>query len=311
MDDAADNERTYWETIRLSTNLEDFRAYLKKYPEGQFADLARNSLRRLEAASKEGKSNTNSAPPNARGANPAPKPGSIVRNRLGMELVYVPAGSFQMGSSNGESDEKPVHSVTIKEGFYMGRYEVTQAEWQQLMKNNPSYFKGDKLPVERVSWDDAQSFVNNLNARGEQFFYRLPTEAEWEYACRAGTTGDSAGNLNEMAWYSTNSGGTTHTVGGKRPNAWGLADMHGNVWEWCADYHHQNYHGAPTDGNAWLTGGAMNSRVLRGGSWGSGPTVVRSARRGRAAPIRNLNDLGFRVVADPPYVLGSIGRGGR
>lgn len=254
-DDALANERTYWETIRLSSDAEDFKAYLQQYPNGQFAALARNTLRRLETAAKTGgKTNSNSEGPIILGsisgsneaAKPAPKPGSIVRNQMGMELVYVPAGSFMMGSNNGDADEKPVHEVTIKEGFYMGRYEVKQAEWQQVMGNNPSNFKGDNLPVEQVSWDDAQSFISKLNERGDGFKYRLPTEAEWEYACRAGTTGDYAGDVNEMAWFSENSGNKTHTVGGKRPNAWGLADMHGNVWEWCADYYHETYYGART-----------------------------------------------------------------
>lgn len=239
-------------------------------------------------------------------AKPAPKPGSIVRNQLGMEMVYVPAGSFMMGSTNGSYDEKPVHQVTIKEGFYMGRFEVTQAEWQKVMGANYSQFKGDRLPVEKVSWNDAQSFIGKLNARGELFSYRLPTEAEWEYACRAGTTADYAGDVNEMAWFSENSGNKTHAVGGKQPNAWGLADMYGNVWEWCADYYHGSYNGAPTDGSAWVTSGLMRARVLRGGSWDFAANVLRSSYRRWATPIIRRNYIGFRVVATPPIVLGPI-----
>ena len=307
-DDAAANERTYWETIKLSSDPEDFKAYLKKYPDGQFADLARISLRRLETAGKPGdKTSTNSAPPNAGVEKPAPKPGSIVRNQLGMELVYVPAGSFMMGSNNGSYDEKPVHQVTIKEGFYMGRFEVTQAEWQKVMGANYSHFQGARLPVEKVSWNDAQIFIGKLNGSGELFSYRLPTEAEWEYACRAGTTGDYAGDVNEMAWFSENSGSKTHAVGGKQPNPWGLADMHGNVWEWCADYYHESYRGAPTDGSAWLTGGLMRDRVLRGGSWDFAANVLRSAFRKSSPPTLRRNYIGFRVVATPPFRLGTIG----
>lgn len=305
VDEAAANERTYWETIRLSSDPEDFKAYLKKYPNGQFATLAGNSLRRLESQPKpRDKTNTNSAPPGGASSRPAPKPGSIVRNQLGMDLVYVPAGSFMMGSTNGSSDERPVRQVTIKAGFYIGRFEVTQAEWQKVMGASDSHFKGDRLPVEKVSWNDAQSFINKLNARGEvQFRYRLPTEAEWEYACRAGTTGDYAGVLNEMAWFSENSVSKTHDVGGKRPNAWGLADMHGNVWEWCDDYYHESYKGAPTDGSAWVTGGLMRDRMLRGGSWDFAANVLRSAFRKGATPTLRRNYIGFRVVADPPILV--------
>jgi formylglycine-generating enzyme required for sulfatase activity len=151
--------------------------------------------------------------------------GPVVRNSIGMELVLIPAGSFCMGSNNGGSHEKPVHQVRIKEHFYMGRYEVTQVEWQQMMGTNPSYLRGDRLPVEQVSWDDVQNFLTKLNERGDRFKYWLPTEAEWEYACRAGRTGDQAGGLNEMAWYVKNSELRTHAVGLKQPNAWGLTDM--------------------------------------------------------------------------------------
>ncbi|MCM3900261.1 MAG: formylglycine-generating enzyme family protein [Pyrinomonadaceae bacterium] len=305
VDEAAANERTYWETIRLSSDPEDFKAYLKKYPNGQFATLAANSLRRLESQPKPpDKTNTNSAPPKSASSRPAPKAGSIVRNQLGMDLVYVPAGSFMMGSTNGSYDEKPVRQVKIKAGFYMGRFEVTQAEWQKVMGANYSHFKGDRLPVEKVSWNDAQSFISKLNARGEmQFRYRLPTEAEWEYACRAGTTGDYAGDVNRMAWFSQNSESKTHDVGGKRPNAWGLADMHGNVWEWCDDFYHESYEGAPTDGSAWVTGGLMRDRMLRGGSWDFAANVLRSAFRKGATPTLRRNYIGFRVVADPPILV--------
>lgn len=220
-------------------------------------------------------------------------------NQTGIEFVLIPPGSFMMGSTNGRDNEKPVHEVTISQAFYMGKYEVTQGQWQTVMGNNPSNFKdcGGNCPVEQVSWDDAQNFINKLNASNDGFRYRLPTEAEWEYACRAGTTGDYAGNLSEMAWYSENSGNKTHAVGGKRPNDWGLADMHGNVWEWCQDWDHETYYGAPTDGTAWLTGGDQKYRVLRGGSWDFDATDLRSAFRGWFSPDLRSYDFGFRVVA--------------
>jgi formylglycine-generating enzyme required for sulfatase activity len=210
-------------------------------------------------------------------------------------MVLVPAGSFKMGSDNG--DEKPVHDVTISQAFYMGKYEVTQAQWQAVMGSNPSNFKGDNLPVEQVSWDEAIAFIARLNAQKDGYIYRLPTEAEWEYACRAGTTGDFAGNLDAMAWYDKNSGGKTHDVGAKIPNAFGLFDMHGNVWEWCQDWYHASYIGAPGDGSAWLSGGEQKSRVLRGGSWSSYATYLRSAYRSRITPDYRGSTFGFRVVA--------------
>jgi len=204
-----------------------------------------------------------------------------------------------MGSTNGDADENPVHQVTINYSFLMGKYEVTQAQWQSVMGDNPSLFKDCvNCPVESVSWDDAQNFINKLNAGNDGFRYRLPTEAEWEYACRAGTTGDYAGNLSEMAWYRENSGDKTHVVGGKQPNAWGLADMHGNVWEWCQDWYHETYYGVPTDGSAWLSGGEPNFRVVRGGSWFDLASNLRSADRSKnyASGARG-NRYGFRVVA--------------
>jgi formylglycine-generating enzyme required for sulfatase activity/serine/threonine protein kinase len=238
------------------------------------------------------------------------QPAASVKNGIGMELILVPAGSFMMGSTNGSGDEKPVHEVRISQPFYMGKYEVTQAQWQAVMGNNPSYFKNcDSCPVEQVSWDDAQQFLARLNERNDGFHYRLPSEAEWEYACRSGTTGDYAGDLNSMAWYRENSGTKTHPVGTKQPNAWGLYDMHGNVGEWCQDWYHANYNGAPTDGSAWLNGGeeecgGKRCREFRGGGFGAAPQL-RSAHRGFSftsaflivRPDEREWARGFRVVA--------------
>ncbi|MBC7910299.1 MAG: formylglycine-generating enzyme family protein [Pyrinomonadaceae bacterium] len=221
-----------------------------------------------------------------------------VTNRYGVEMVWIAPGSFEMGSNSGEADEKPVHRVTISKGFYMGKYEVTQKQWQAVMGANPSNFTGENLPVEKVSWYDAQDFINKLNEMNDGYKYRLPTEAEWEYAARAGTTGDYAGDLDEMAWYSDNSGKKTHPVGQKQANGWGLYDMHGNVFEWCEDYWHDRYQGAPTDSSAWLSGGESRYRVLRGGSWDTDASYCRSARRsGFSIPENHLIIAGFRLVA--------------
>ncbi len=202
----------------------------------------------------------------------------------------------RMGS-NAYEDAKPIHEVTIAGPFYLGKYEVTQGEWKAVTGSNPSRFEGDdRLPVENVSWDDCQEFIAKLNGRKDGYAYRLPSEAEWEYACRAGTTGDYAGELDEMAWYRNNSGNKTHPVGKKKPNAWGLYDMHGNVWEWCQDRYHKNYNGAPTDGTAWEAG-SDNERILRGGSWCDSAYYCRSANRLCNSPVVRDNYVGFRLVA--------------
>ncbi len=214
-----------------------------------------------------------------------------------------------MGSTNGLLNEQPVHQVTIRDGFYMGKYEVTQAQYQAVIGSNPSHFSncGSNCPVEQVSWNDAQEFLRRLNGLNDGYFYRLPSEAEWEYACRAGTTGDYAGNLDSMAWYGANSNNTTHPVGQKQANDFGLYDMHGNVYEWCEDWLHGNYNGAPSDGSAWIAGGGQY-RVLRGGSWFNIASGLRSARRDWYVPgnrvntsgLRSgnrVNNIGFRVVA--------------
>ncbi len=220
-------------------------------------------------------------------------------NQAGIEFVLIQPGSFMMGSNEFPPNEKPVHKVTINYSFYMGKYEVTQAQWQAMMGSNPSSFKacGDKCPVENVSWDDAQSFINKLNGLNGRFEYRLPSEAEWEYARRAGTTTDNADDFKKVAWFEQNAEGKTHAVGQKAANAWGLYDMAGNVLEWCEDWYHERYDGAPTDGSAWLSGGKQEYRVLRGGSWNNGPPGLQSTNRGLNIPAARSNVLGFRVVA--------------
>jgi formylglycine-generating enzyme required for sulfatase activity len=224
---------------------------------------------------------------------------------IDMEFVLIQPGEFDMGSTANEidryDDEGPVHHVTISEAFYLGKYEVTQKQWYEVIGDNPSYFKGDDLPVEMVSWDDVQEFIKKLNEIENTDKYRLPTEAEWEYAARAGTTtrysfGDDDSKLGEYAWYRENSEDKTHPVGKKGANPWGLYDMHGNVWEWVQDEWHDTYDGAPVDGSAWEDGvGAI--RVSRGGSWISDAGRCRSARCFYAPGFRGLN-LGFRLLQE-------------
>lgn len=212
-------------------------------------------------------------------------------------FVQILEGNFRMGSENGEAGEKPVHPVKVST-LEMGKYELTQEQWQSVMGSNPSKFKGANLPVENVSWNDAQEFIKKLNAQNDGYTYRLPTEAEWEYVCRAGTTGDYAGNVNEMAWYKSNSAGETHPVGQKRPNAWGLHDMHGNVWEWCNDWYDENYYkkSPGVDPSGPSTG---SDRVGRGGSWYDKTFSLRSAHRGNAATDYRDDLLGLRLVRTP------------
>ncbi len=216
-----------------------------------------------------------------------------------MELVYIPAGGFLRGSAAHEPDETPVHAVTIARGYYIGKYEVTQAQWKRVMGSNPSHFKGDNLPVENISWNDCQAFVEALRKMtGKRF--AMPTEAQWEYACRAGTRsefsfGEDIGALAEHAWYFENSKHKTHPVGGKKPNAWGLHDMHGNVYEWCADWYSE---GPYPDGETSDPGGPVRGwrRVLRGGGWIFVPDNLRSGDRGFSPPDYRSPEYGFRCV---------------
>jgi eukaryotic-like serine/threonine-protein kinase len=215
-----------------------------------------------------------------------------------LELVKIPAGSFMMGSNEYE-DKKPPHRVTLQE-YWMGKYPVTQGQYEAVMGKNPSYFKGANHPVERVSWGDAVAFCQKLSEMTGQRV-SLPSEAQWEYACRAGSTGqycfgDDESKLGEYAWFNRNSDGKTHPVGQKKANAWGLYDMHGNVWEWCADIWHENYKGAPEDGSAWVEGGKSFLRVLRGGSWYFSPRDCRSANRDWFFPEYGFDFNGFRLV---------------
>ena len=220
-----------------------------------------------------------------------------------MEFVLIHPGKFMMGSEKGWPDAKPVHEVTITKPFYMGVYEVTQAQWKAVMGHNPSYFKGDDLPVEQVSWQDCQRFLAKLKEKlGEGMTCRLPTEAQWEYACRAGSKteycfGDDAAKLGDYAWHAWNSKEKTHPVDRKKPNAWGLYDMHGNVWEWCQDWYDEGYY-ARSPAKDPKGPASAEYRVLRGGSWHYTPDYARSACRYRNYPTLSYSDsyLGCRVA---------------
>jgi formylglycine-generating enzyme required for sulfatase activity len=244
-------------------------------------------------------------------------PGTIIKDCPECpEMVVLPSGSFLMGSppdaepdpfSNekpkaiGSPNEKPQHRVQIQT-FAIGKYEVTQEQWFAVVGNNSSNNKGRTMPVENVSWDEVQQFIVKLNYKTGQK-YRLPSEAEWEYAARSGTTtewsyGSDESKLGNYAWYDRNSGGKTHAVGQKLPNAFGLFDMHGSVWEWTQDCWHENYAGASTDGGAWTTACSSNSRVLRGGCLDNDPTNLRSAYRNRNIPVNRYYGSGFRLARD-------------
>jgi formylglycine-generating enzyme required for sulfatase activity len=278
-----------------------------------------------------------------------------VEGAAGMQLVEIPAGEFEMGSSADEvqamfevfhrassetelkwfSNEEPKHLVVIKAPFFMGRTEVTQKQWREVMGRTladeithakpgaKARGEGDGYPIYYVSWNEAKEFIRRLNARHDDFTYRLPSEAEWEYACRAGTTGRFYGELDAIAWYNETSGrtrlngppilgtatgeiygkrllengGRVHPVATKAPNAFGVYDMSGNVWEWCEDTSHPDYHGAPADGSAWITEGPNEHRVVRGGSWSNDLSNLHSAYRSSADPSVHVDQHGLRIVA--------------
>ena len=223
---------------------------------------------------------------------------------LGMEFIPIPPGSFRMGGDKhleqAEDHENPIHTVRFSKPILMGKHAVTQRQWSEVMDGNPSGFKDDLRPVETVSWNDVQDFIEALNIREGRKGYRLPTEAEWEYAARAGSEGAYAFGsetvrLEEFAWYKKNSRNRTHPVGQLSPNAWGLYDMHGNVHEWCLDWFDRRYYSQST--SAEPVGPAEGlAKSLRGGDWGSEGWYCRCASRSLSSPDRRSNRVGFRLV---------------
>ena len=236
-----------------------------------------------------------------------------ITNSIGMKLVLIPKGTFMMGSpasEQGRDDDETQHEVTISEDYYLGVFEVTQGQYEKVMGTNPSYFpkrvigKSDSsmYPVEKVSWEDAVEFCKKLSELPEEKkagrVYRLPTEAEWEYACRAGSKaaysfGANSKSLGDYAWFGENSGRQTHPVGEKKANAWGLYDMHGNVWELCSDWYGEYPKGAVSDPSGPNEG---SDRVIRGGGWFNGAANCRSAFRISFVPSLRYDILGFRVA---------------
>ena len=267
----------------------------------------------LKEVPKLSKHLSSNKPPNKKKREPSQKNGDILTvPEFGMKLVYVAPGSFMMGADDNEAydDEQPVHKVTFTQGYWIGKYPVTQEEYEHIMGFNLSRFEGPRLPVESVSWKDAVLFCKKLTRQEHQkgrlpsgYEFRLPTEAEWEFAARGGT--DSMGykysgsdTIDHVAWYDDNSNHETHEVGLKAPNELDLYDMSGNVWEWCMDDWHDNYDGAPSNGSRWGDG-TGSYRVNRGGSWFNSSRSCRSAVRYDSSPGNASIDLGFRVVFAP------------
>lgn len=220
------------------------------------------------------------------------------------EMVVIRAGIFDMGSMDGDVDAKPGHSVAIN-SFLLGKTELTYGQWKAVMGPGSQSLShcGDECPVSQVSWEDAHQYVMKLSERtGKQ--YRLPSESEWEYSALAGGTerwegGSDEKRLDRHAWYGANSSGRSHVVGQRRPNAFGLYDMQGNVWEWVQDVWHPNYIGAPTDGSAWMIGGDADLRVLRGGSWFDKPVSLRTSYRSWNTSVIHYYGAGLRIARNP------------
>lgn len=326
-------ELAFWESIRTSQNPDDFKAYMAKFPNGLFLELAENRVKGLASAGSPSAGAAAPARPNpmaAQGDTVVPdsfKPGEAWKDpRTGLEFAAIPAGSFQMGSNNGNGDERPVHQVTISRPFLMQRTPVTVAQFKAFAEatgyqtgvekmggpriwlngghsmQDPSINwrnnKGDDRPVVWMGWGDARAYTHWLNGLNPGMNYRLPTEAEWEYACRAGTVGDHYGELPAIAWYQNNSGNKLQPVAQKQPNAFGLFDMLGNVWQWC-----QDWQGSYPDGHATDPKGPEFGahHACRGGAFSSPPQAIRASRRKDWVALNDAGRwgeiVGFRVVA--------------
>jgi len=248
----------------------------------------------------------------AQGVKPSRSAVTYAIPSVNYKMIYVPPGTFLMGSppnEKGRYDDEEQHQVTLTDGFYIGVTEVTQGQWKNIMGSNPSHFKecGDNCPVEQVTWNMCQEFIVALNRKEKTRRFRLPTEAEWEYACRAGGSSAFANgditeikcghdpNLDKIGWYCGNTGEKTQEVAKKIPNSWGLYDMHGNAWEWCQDRYDQYRSGHTVDPEGPVSGA---SRVFRGGGWNLCSRTCRSAYRDRYDPKLKCRFLGFRLVRE-------------
>lgn len=285
-------ERLAWEACAKATDVETCQGYLKDYPGGRHA---KDAAGRIDKAAEEAKA-------------AAKAKAEEVRHAIAKGMVGIPGGSFQMGCSRGDGqcvgDERPPHKVKVS-GFKLGKTEVTQAQWEEIMGANPSRFKGDERPVENVSWDDAKEFLGRLNAANPGKPYRLPTEAEWEYAARGGNQDAywwgkdiGNGNANCSGCGSQWDGKETAPVGSFAANPFGLQDTAGNVWEWVQDCWHHDYQGAPANGSGWHKHCQRASRVVRGGSWDSTPRRVRVSNRSGGVPGYRDDLLGLRLAQD-------------
>lgn len=272
-------EQEVWTQAVRSGQKDDLQIYLQRYPKGFYAEAAKeriNAIFKLEAEQRDAR---------------------VFRDCPHCpEMVEIPAGTFVMGSNDFDNVERPPHPVKVPT-FSIGRTEITQAQWRAMMGRNPAQFNGcDECPVEMVSWQDAHEYINQLRAETGRR-YRLPSEAEWEYACRAGANSAFCGGNSFLgvAWTDQNAGGRTRPVGQRRPNAFGLYDMSGNVWEWVQDCFNASYFGAPSDGKAW-TSGECAQRIVRGGSWDNPPELARSAKRNWEESLGRYYNFGFRVA---------------
>ncbi len=298
-----------WRTAKQKNTVDGYFDYVTQHTQGLYVDDARDAMKRL---------NGSPAVSEQRPAIPAPEPADRSDN-----MVLIEGGTFQMGSSDGELREKPMYSVTVSD-FYLSKYELTVKEYLAFAKEAKAHYpewleagskynintgtadyyrklgsalQDENNPIVGVSWEDAVAYCQWFSAKnGGQ--YRLPTEAEWEYAARGGKQGKGApyagsAAVDEVAWYSTNSSSKPHPVGGKKANELGLFDMSGNVWEWCSDWYGSYSSGAQTNPTGPTTG---SGRVYRGGSWGGDPQIARVAYRGNGGPTLRGNNLGFRLA---------------
>ena len=303
------DDRALWDSVKDSRDVNDLNAYLRKFPQGLFAEVASNRIKSMAQVI------TPLSTPSVASSLPTTnlQPVSTFKDCEDCpDMVVIPAGTFLMGSKpdpfsgfQPSSDEQPQRAVSIK-SFSIGKYEITQEQWYAVMGTMPSKFKGRNLPVEQVSWSAAQEFVMKLSQKTGKN-YRLPTEAEWEYSARAGSQtlfsfGNNESELELFAWSTQNSENKTNPVGGKLPNKFGLHDMHGNVWEWTQDCWNDSYLGAPTDGSSW-TAGSCSFRVMRGGSWNNFSRHLRSAYRNKySIAFRDFNYVGLRVAVNNSLV---------